>query len=69
MSKRSKKILFAVLALVDTLFLVVSVFAWDLFLSGCCFVLAILLTYFFEDAGFGEFYEGKKMRKERRMRK
>ena len=31
MSKRSKKILFAVLALVDTLFLVVSVFAWILF--------------------------------------
>ncbi|MDD3745742.1 MAG: hypothetical protein PHD70_04655 [Anaerostipes sp.] len=61
-----KKAAFVALALIDTLFLVISVLKWDMMLSVCCFVLAILLTYLYEDVGFGEFYYGKKMRKEYR---
>lgn len=61
-----KKVLFVFLALIDTAFLVISVLKWDLFLSGCCFFLAIGLTYLYEDVGFGEFYNGKKLRKEYR---
>lgn len=61
-----KKVAFVILTLMDALFLVISVLKWDMMLSICCFVLAILLTYLYEDVGFGEFYYGKKMRKEYR---
>lgn len=61
-----KKIAFATLTLIDALFLVISILKWDMMLSVCCFILAILLTYLYEDVGFGEFYYGKRMRKEYR---
>lgn len=64
-----KKIAFVILTLMDALFLVISVLNWDMMLSICCFILAILLTYLYEDVGFGEFYYGKRMRKEYREAK
>lgn len=68
-SMKTKKILFAILACIDVVFLVISVITWDLFLSVCCTGLAIGLTYLYEDVGFGEFYNGKKLRKEYRKAK
>lgn len=67
--KKLKKIAIVILTLMDALFLVISVLNWDMMLSICCFVLAILLTYLYEDVGFGEFYYGKRMRKEYREAK
>jgi len=64
MSMLWKRRILGAFVILDLVFLVVSMISWNLYLSVCCFILAICLTRFFKDAGLVKFYTGRQIRKE-----